>query len=101
MLAGDSGGFVLPGESAQMAHRAEHLRRLRPARRDLSGIGPEAGPARRLCRIVLGEIEHVLARKGGRDRRHDGVLTSPMLEVPELQVGVARGLRGQDWNEPH
>src|SRR5467141_896290 len=44
MLAGDSGGFVLPGESAQMAHRAEHLRRLRPARRDLSGIGPEAGP---------------------------------------------------------
>src|SRR5437016_2570558 len=32
MLAGESGGLVLPGESAQMAHRAEHLRRLRSAR---------------------------------------------------------------------
>src|SRR5207253_2600863 len=56
MLAGESGGLVLPGESAQMAHRAEHLRRLRSARCDLGGIGPEAGPARRLCRIVLGEM---------------------------------------------
>src|SRR5437879_11322391 len=92
VLAGDARNLVLPGESPQVAHGAQHLVGLLLAAGDARGVGPEGNGLRFLRGEVLGEIEHVLGGELRHDRRHRGFAAPALLEAFHLKVEIAGGL---------
>src|SRR5712691_10520122 len=72
VLAGDARNLVLPGESSQMAHGAQHLLGLLLAAGDARRIRAERDGLRLLRGEVIGKIEHVFARELCDERCHRG-----------------------------
>ena len=63
LLPGDARNLVLAGEAAEVAHRAQHVVGLLPAARHLRRVGLEAARRLLLLREIVGERQHVVARR--------------------------------------
>src|SRR5438034_6067898 len=95
VLARDPGNLVLPGESPQVAHGAQHFFRLLLSARDARRVRLEGDGLRFLRGKVFGEIEHVLARKLRHELRHRRLAAPAFLEVFQLKVEIPGGLARQ------
>src|SRR6267143_297534 len=89
VLAGDARNLVLPCESSQVAHGAQHLLGLLPAAGDARGVRAERNGLRLLRGEVVGKIEHIFARERCDEWRHRWVAPPALLEVLQLKVEVA------------
>src|SRR5204862_414709 len=69
-LACDTRNLVLPGESSEVAHGAQHLFGFLPAAGDARRVRLEGNGLRFLRGKVFGEIEHVLGGELRQERRH-------------------------------
>src|SRR6266478_6194998 len=96
VLAGDARNLVLPRESSQVAHGAQHLFGLLLAAGDARRIRAERKRLRLLGGEVVGKIEHIFARELCDERRHRWVAPPVLLEVLQLKVEVAGCLAGED-----
>src|SRR6266853_425178 len=92
VLARDTRNLVLPGESAQVAHGAQHFFGLLPSAGDARRVRVEGDGLGLLRRKVFGEIEHVLGGELRHHRRHRGLAAPALLEVFQLKVQIAGGL---------
>src|SRR5437660_5492384 len=95
VLACDTRDLVLPGESSQVAHGAQHLFGFLLAAGDARRVRLEGDGLRFLRGKVFGEIEHVLGGELRDERRHRGFAAPAFLEVFQLKIDIPGGLARQ------